>query len=216
MNQLWLCPFQAFWLYNYDNTLTNCHSIRGLINYSFQDGGRGERESMRKRNAGRKNRQVQIARLNFSQQHWNESHKLSNLAPSLCLALTPSGHQRTAAPRLCRMPHFSTEWEKHEKTLMTNNSITMWAHQPFVNQPKQGFNLMLWPRLELICRWRRDGAMWLALWELEGWRVLVCRGRRRRGGMEGRFCHVPAHTQQPTSRERNASSVHNTHTHSCM
>lgn len=52
----------------------------------------------------------------------------------------------------------------------------MWAHQPFVNQPKQGFNLMLWPRLELICRWRGDGAVWLALWELEGWRLVVDRG----------------------------------------
>lgn len=58
----------------------------------------------------------------------------------------------------------------------------MWAHQPFVNQPKQGFNLMLWPRLELICRWRGDGAVWLALWELEGWRLVVGGG----GGSGGR------------------------------
>jgi len=86
----------------------------------------------------------------------------------------------------------------------------MWAHQPFVNQPKQGFNLMPWPRLELICRWHSDGAVRLALWELEGWRVVLCRGRG--SWMEGRLCHVPAHTQQLTNRERNVSSGH-THTH---
>lgn len=48
--------------------------------------------------------------------------------------------------------------------------------------------------------------------------VVVYRGREWRGEADGgwrmRFCHVPAHTQQLTGRERNASSGHmTTHTH---
>lgn len=81
----------------------------------------------------------------------------------------------------------------------------MWAHQPFVNQLKQGFNLMLWPRLEPICRWCRDWAVRLALWELERWWVVVCRGGQRGTRSEEEFLwcsntHTHAHTQHLTNR----------------